>query len=177
MLSYIEKRREKIEKSLCKKKCFSQKELIQQVQAWRQAKPDLSVVFTNGCFDILHMGHVRYLQDARKHGDKLIVGLNSDESLRRLKGPPHPLQEETSRMEVLAALSCVDAVTLFHEDTPLHLIQKINPHVLVKGGDWALEQVVGADWVQKQGGKVRLIPYISGHSTSKIIRKILDSQS
>ena len=154
-------------------KIFSQRQLLEQALLWRRQRGErLSLVFTNGCFDILHVGHVRYLQAAKRLGDKLVVGLNGDKSLRRLKGSLRPLQGEEARAEILAALSCVDAVTLFHEDTPLALIQAIAPDILVKGGDWAPEKVVGADWVQQQGGQVHLLPVTEGHSTSLIVDKI-----
>ena len=154
---------------------FCEEDLILQLGAWRRETKSLCVVFTNGCFDLLHVGHVRYLQAAKQLGDKLIIGLNSDASLRRLKGSHRPLQPEKARGEVLGALSCVDAVTLFNEDTPLTLIQKVAPDVLVKGGDWSLEKVVGRDWVEARGGQVHLIPYTEGYSTSHIINKIKSS--
>ena len=133
------------------------------------------VVFTNGCFDILHVGHLRYLQDARALGDFLIVGLNSDASVKRLKGSQRPIQNEKDRAEILLGLSCVDAVVIFDEDTPLELIQKVRPEVLVKGGDWKVDQIVGSDFVLSQGGEVHSLPFHQGRSTTSIVEKILNS--
>ncbi|EKD29145.1 MAG: RfaE bifunctional protein [uncultured bacterium] len=129
------------------------------------------IVFTNGCFDILHVGHVRYLKQARDLGDKLIVGLNSDSSVKRLKGNGRPVNREKDRAEVLLALSCVDHVILFDEDTPLELITKLRPNVLVKGGDYMKSNIVGAEFVESIGGKVEIIPFYEGYSTTGIIEK------
>jgi D-glycero-beta-D-manno-heptose 1-phosphate adenylyltransferase len=131
------------------------------------------IVFTNGCFDILHAGHVRYLSQARSYGDILVVGLNSDRSVKMIKGEKRPIIPEGQRAEVLAGLWCVDYVTLFHESDPLKLIEKLKPDILVKGADWAEDQIVGADVVCGHGGKVMRIRMVSGVSTSEIIRKIL----
>ena len=130
------------------------------------------VVFTNGCFDILHRGHVRYLYQARELGDFLIVALNSDRSVRAIKGNQRPVIPQDERAELLAALGSVDAVVIFDEDTPDKIIKLLLPDVLVKGGDWQEEDIVGADVVKGAGGKVRRIPFIQGLSTSGIIRKI-----
>ncbi len=130
------------------------------------------VVFTNGCFDILHKGHVTYLQKARKLGDMLVVGINSDASVKRLKGPDRPVNSEKDRAFVLGALDCVDKVILFSEDTPEKLIRKIRPDVLVKGGDWKKENVIGAPFVESYGGKVRLISFVKGFSTTGLLAKI-----
>ena len=130
------------------------------------------IVFTNGCFDILHFGHVRYLLEAKKLGDILVVGLNSDDSVRRLKGPSRPINGEKERAFVLAALSCVDYVVLFEEDTPENLIKTVRPDVLVKGGDYALDQIVGADFVKQNGGAVTTIPFVEGYSSSQIIEQL-----
>jgi len=130
------------------------------------------VVFTNGCFDLLHYGHVRYLEAARKKGDILIVGVNSDASVRKLKGPTRPVNPQSQRMAVLAALQCVDHVVMFREETPLRLISKVKPDVLVKGADWKGKEVVGGDVVKKSGGKVSLIRYVPGCSTTNLIKKI-----
>jgi len=130
------------------------------------------IVFTNGCFDILHKGHVTYLQKARKLGDMLVVGINSDASVKRLKGPDRPVNGEKDRAFVLAALDCVDKVVMFSEDTPESLIRKIRPDVLVKGGDWKKKDVVGASFVESYGGKVRLIPFVKGFSTTGLLAKI-----
>lgn len=132
------------------------------------------VVFTNGCFDLLHAGHVKYLQAARRLGDVLILGLNSDASVQRLKGPKRPLIGEEERAHILAALDCIDYVCLFDEDTPLELITALRPHVLVKGGDYTPDGVVGKDLVESYGGRVELIPFVDGKSTTNIIEKVLE---
>jgi rfaE bifunctional protein nucleotidyltransferase chain/domain len=138
-------------------------------ESWRRAGE--RVVFTNGCFDLLHVGHVRYLNAARDLGDRLVIGLNSDESVRRLKGPSRPVTPEGERAEVLSALACVDAVVLFSEDTPLRVIEAVEPDVLVKGGDWALDAIVGRDFVEARGGLVTTVPVVPGRSTSSLLRK------
>jgi rfaE bifunctional protein nucleotidyltransferase chain/domain len=130
------------------------------------------VVFTNGVFDILHPGHVRYLQQARALGDLLIIGLNSDASVRRNKGPERPINNEAERGEILEALECVDAVTVFDEETPAEIIRAIQPDILVKGADWAEDAIVGRDTVEARGGRVVRIPIERGYSTTEIIRKI-----
>jgi rfaE bifunctional protein nucleotidyltransferase chain/domain len=129
------------------------------------------IVFTNGVFDLLHPGHLRYLQAARAHGDLLIVGLNSDASVRRNKGPERPINPEEDRAEILAALACVDAVSVFDEDTPADIIRRVQPDVLVKGSDWPADQIVGRDIVEARGGKVILEPVEQGYSTSAIISR------
>ncbi|HDI59575.1 MAG TPA: D-glycero-beta-D-manno-heptose 1-phosphate adenylyltransferase [Desulfobacteraceae bacterium] len=131
-------------------------------------------VFTNGCFDLLHAGHVRYLTAARALGDLLVVGLNSDASVGRIKGPRRPITPQEQRAEVLAALACVDRVVIFDEDDPLRLIQTIRPHILVKGADWAEADIVGADFVRAHGGRVETIVLVPGVSTSAIIQTILE---
>lgn len=133
---------------------------------------DKKIVFTNGCFDIIHAGHVKYLDEARKLGDVLIVGLNSDDSVKRLKGPSRPINNEIDRSIVLGALKSVDYVCIFGEDTPLELITDLVPDVLVKGGDYTLDNIVGADFVLQTGGEVAVIPFVEGKSTTKIIGKI-----
>ena len=130
------------------------------------------IVFTNGVFDILHPGHLRYLQHARSLGDVLIVGLNADVSVRRNKGPERPINAEHERAEVLEALECVDAVVLFEEDTPHEIIAAIQPDILVKGADWAEDAIVGRDTVEARGGKVVRVPIEQGYSTTEIIRRI-----
>jgi len=130
------------------------------------------VVFTNGCFDILHPGHTRYLAAARDLGDFLVVAVNSDRSTRVIKGDKRPVMPQDARTEVLAALSFVDLVTIFDEETPYRVIEVLQPDILVKGGDWKEDEIVGADIVKKAGGEVRRIPYISGYSTTEIIEKI-----
>jgi D-beta-D-heptose 7-phosphate kinase/D-beta-D-heptose 1-phosphate adenosyltransferase len=130
------------------------------------------IVFTNGCFDILHIGHVRCLEEAKKLGDILIVALNTDRSIRSIKGPSRPFVPEAERAEILSALACVDYVVTFDEPDPLRLISSLKPHVLVKGGDWATEAVVGREVVEKEGGRVVIIPQIEGISTSAIAHRI-----
>ena len=130
------------------------------------------IVFTNGVFDLLHPGHVRYLQAARSEGDALIVGVNSDRSVRANKGPSRPIIPENERAELLAALACVDAVVIFDEDTPADVIRRVQPDVLVKGADWAADQIVGRDTVEARGGKVVRIPVEQGWSTSNILERI-----
>ena len=130
------------------------------------------IVFTNGVFDILHPGHLRYLQAARRHGDVLIVGLNSDASVRRNKGPSRPINPEQERAEVLEALDCVDAVSIFDDETPAEIIRRVQPDVLVKGADWPADQIVGRDIVEARGGKVVLEPVEQGYSTTAIIERI-----
>jgi rfaE bifunctional protein nucleotidyltransferase chain/domain len=135
-------------------------------------KKNEKVVFTNGCFDILHRGHVSYLQNARSLGDFLIVGVNSDRSVSRLKGPTRPIQNEDDRLFILAGLECVDAVVLFEEDTPIHLIEQLLPNILVKGGDYVIEEIVGYEVVMKNGGLVTTLPFVEGKSTSNIVKKM-----
>ncbi|MEJ2672362.1 MAG: D-glycero-beta-D-manno-heptose 1-phosphate adenylyltransferase [Deltaproteobacteria bacterium] len=141
---------------------------VKDLQARRK-----QVVFTNGCFDLLHPGHVAYLEEARSQGDALIVGVNTDASAARLqKGPGRPCTPETDRARVLAALACVDRVVLFEEDTPLKLITLLQPDILVKGGDYRLDQIVGREAVEALGGKVLALPFLPGYSTSALIRRI-----
>jgi D-beta-D-heptose 7-phosphate kinase/D-beta-D-heptose 1-phosphate adenosyltransferase len=130
------------------------------------------IVFTNGVFDLLHPGHVRYLQEARALGDVLIVGVNADESVRRNKGPDRPITNEEERAEVLAALACVDAVVLFAEDTPAEIIRLVQPDILVKGADWAADAIVGRDTVEARGGRVVRIKVEQGYSTTAIVQRI-----
>lgn len=144
--------------------------LQHQLRRWRLL--DKTIAFTNGCFDILHQGHIASLSDAAREADILIVGLNSDASTRRLKGEQRPINDEQARATVMASLLMVDAVILFEEDTPLELIKSIMPDVLVKGGDYTLEQIVGAKEVMKAGGRVVINPIVPGFSTSGIIDKI-----
>ncbi|MFM9839113.1 MAG: D-glycero-beta-D-manno-heptose 1-phosphate adenylyltransferase [Cyclobacteriaceae bacterium] len=140
------------------------------VKSWQNQGE--KVVFTNGCFDLLHLGHVDYLEKARNLGDRLVIGLNTDDSVSRFKGPERPLQDQNSRARVLAALQFVDAVVFFNEDTPLHLISDLLPNVLVKGSDYLAENIVGADVVKKAGGKVETIDFVPGYSTTRIVEKI-----
>lgn len=151
---------------------WTREQAVQNLKALRQGK---KIVFTNGCFDILHVGHLRYLQEARALGDFLLVGLNSDQSVKALKGPDRPVQNEEDRAEILLGLECVGAVVIFGEDTPSDLIQALHPDVLVKGGDWSVSQIVGSDFVQSYGGQVRSLPFHEGRSTTRIIKKILST--
>ena len=149
------------------------KELVSakaQVGKWKSQNQ--KIVFTNGCFDLLHLGHVDYLEKARSLGDKLVLGLNSDDSVSRFKGPERPIQDQNSRATVLAALQFVDLVVFFNEDTPLNLITEIQPDILVKGSDYLAENIVGADVVKRNGGVVKTIDFVPGYSTSKIVEKI-----
>lgn len=145
-------------------------ELKEIVKRLKEAKK--AIVFTNGCFDILHKGHVYYLRESAKLGDVLIVGLNSDSSVKLIKGASRPINDEESRAEVLSALRFVDYVVLFDEETPYNLINDIKPTVLVKGGDYKEDDIVGADIVKASGGQVVVIPYLEGNSTTQIIEKI-----
>lgn len=131
------------------------------------------IVFTNGCFDILHKGHITYLYEAKKLGDILIIGLNSDNSIKRIKGEKRPILPEDERAFILSALEMVDYVVIFEEDTPYELIKRVKPDVLVKGGDWDIKNIVGRDIVESYNGKVLNIPYIEGKSTTNIIERIL----
>ena len=135
------------------------------------------IVFTNGCFDLLHAGHVKYLQKARNLGDLLVLGLNSDASVRRLKGPKRPLIDQDERAHLLAALDCVDYVIVFDQDTPLELITALKPHILAKGGDYSLDGVVGRDVVESYGGRVELVTFVDGKSTTNIIERVLELYS
>ena len=139
--------------------------------AERRRRGDV-IVFTNGVFDILHPGHVRYLQQARALGSMLVVGVNSDASVRRNKGPDRPINPEAERAEVLAALECVDAVAIFDEDTPAEIIHACQPDILVKGADWAADAIVGRDTVEARGGRVERIAVEEGYSTTEIVKKI-----
>ncbi len=130
------------------------------------------VVFTNGCFDILHFGHVDYLEKARELGDFLVIGINTDDSIKRIKGIDRPINKELDRMRLIAALDAVDAVTLFDDDTPQRLISDVLPDILVKGSDYAIDQIVGAEEVIKRGGEVKTIDFVEGYSTTDIIKKI-----
>ncbi len=151
-------------------KLVSRAALKRRLDALRRRR--MRIVLTNGCFDVLHPGHVRYLRAAKRLGDVLVVAVNSDASVRRLKGPDRPLVPQRDRCEVLAALEMVDYVTVFAADTPRHLVEQLRPDVLVKGGDWAPDQIVGADSVRAGGGTVRSLPFAAGYSTSALVRKI-----
>ena len=142
------------------------------VEDFRKSNEDKKIVFTNGCFDIMHVGHLRYLQEAARLGELLVVGLNSDASVKRLKGSERPINSEIERAEMMCALGFVDYVVIFEEDTPLELIKKIQPDVLVKGGDYSNEYVVGTNEVEARGGELVLIPFVEGKSTTNIIKRI-----
>jgi len=143
-----------------------------EIRQFRSSFIEKKLVFTNGCFDILHVGHVKYLHEAAKLGDILIIGINSDESIHRMKGEGRPVNTEEDRVALLCALECVDYVVVFEEDTPYELIQDIRPDVLVKGGDYKVEEVVGRDIVEARDGQIRILPYIDGKSTTKMIERI-----
>jgi rfaE bifunctional protein nucleotidyltransferase chain/domain len=140
------------------------------IRSWKEE--GLKIVFTNGCFDILHLGHLDYLEKSRSLGDKLVIGLNTDRSVRKLKGRGRPINSEMARARMLAALVFVDAVIPFDEETPLELIKKVQPDVLVKGKDYRIENIVGADFVMGNGGEVKTIELIEGYSTTDLIEKI-----
>jgi rfaE bifunctional protein nucleotidyltransferase chain/domain len=145
------------------------------VQFGREKRNGRRVVFTNGCFDLLHPGHIRGLEQAREMGDALIVGLNSDASVRQLKGEGRPILPEDERAEILTALACVDAVVIFDALTPREVIARLLPDILVKGGDWPGDQIVGREEVEAAGGHVVSVPVVPGYSTSEILRKIRES--
>lgn len=145
---------------------------IEKISEELSAHRSRKIVFTNGCFDLLHVGHVRYLQEAKSQGDFLVVGVNSDASVKRLKGPTRPIQTENDRAEILAALGAVDFVVIFTEDTPENLIHAVKPNVLVKGGDWKPEQIVGSSFVLSYGGEVKSLQFVEGRSTTSIIERV-----
>ena len=155
-------------------KIICQKDLSNLILKWREENK--KIVFTNGCFDLLHLGHVDYLAKAKDLGDRLIIGVNTDSSVKRLKGKNRPLQDENSRLHILAALHSVDAVVLFDDDTPYELIKKIEPDILVKGADYKIENIVGYDIVTSRGGSVQTIEFIEGYSTTNIEQRILNSK-
>ena len=138
----------------------------------RRKKNKNKIVFTNGCFDILHRGHIEYLKEAKKLGDILIIGLNSDISVKKIKGENRPINNEEDRAQILLALECVDIVICFDEETPLRLIKMIKPDILVKGGDWVIENIIGHEFVLQNGGQVFSLPYLKGYSTSNIVEKL-----
>lgn len=153
---------------------LTRSEARRRVKSWQEAGE--TVVFTNGCFDLLHAGHIELLSRARQLGDRLVVGLNSDGSVTRLKGAPRPLQTQEHRALILEALRMVDAVVIFSEDTPLQLIARLRPDVLVKGEDYAAEAIVGADLVQAYGGRVARVTLVQGVSTTAILKRIQPSR-
>ena len=153
-----------------KEKIKSLKELVGVVK--REKAAGKTIGFTNGCFDILHLGHVKYLAEAKKYCDLLIIGVNSDRSVKRIKGEGRPVNDQEARLEVLSALEMVDHLTLFDQDTPEELIRALAPSVLFKGGDWKEKDIVGADFVKDVGGEVRVIPFLKGYSTTALIQKL-----
>lgn len=153
-----------------KDKILDRSQLSELVSKWKDEKQ--KVVFTNGCFDIVHLGHIDYLEKAQALGNKLVVGLNTDASVRRIKGPTRPVVDEYARARMIASFVFVDAVTFFDEDTPYELIKQIIPDILVKGDDYTLDNIIGADIVMSNGGNVSTIALVKGYSTSKIIDKI-----
>jgi len=150
-------------------KIFSRNNIVALTDEWKQQ--NLVIVFTNCCFDILHSGHIYLLNKAAESGDKLIIGLNSDASVSRLKGNSRPVNDWNSRAILLAALQCIDAVVAFDEDTPLNLINEIKPDVLVKGGDYQTNEIVGATEMKSRGGSIKIIPFLEGFSSSNILKK------
>lgn len=151
-------------------KLISPDKISNAIARWR-LKSD-TIVFSNGCFDVLHVGHLHTLQEAKRLGDKLVVGINSDASVKRLKGQDRPINGEQNRAELLSALSIVDAVVIFEEDSPIEVIRIIQPDVLVKGGDWPLDKIVGKDIIEARGGKVISVPFKVNDSSTEIINKI-----
>jgi rfaE bifunctional protein nucleotidyltransferase chain/domain len=143
---------------------------IKTISSWKQN--EFKVVFTNGCFDILHLGHLDYLEKSRNFGDKLVIGLNTDRSVSQLKGSNRPVNNEYARARMLAAMSFVDLVIAFDEETPLELIQKVKPDILIKGKDYSIDNIVGAEFVLGNGGEVKTIELLEGYSTTEIIKKI-----
>lgn len=156
-------------------KILSREEAVRQAETWHEQGQ--RIVFTNGCFDIVHLGHIDYLEKARALGDKLVLGLNTDASVSVIKGPLRPVVNEQARARLMAALQFVDAVTLFDEPTPLELIEAVKPDILVKGDDYAVENIVGAEFVISRGGSVKTIPLVKGYSTTGLIEKIRQAYS
>lgn len=144
--------------------------MADQVRTWKSQ--GYTIVFTNGCFDILHLGHISYLEEASSLGDKLIVAINADASVKRLKGENRPIQDENSRQSIIGALESVDAVLIFYEDTPLRVIQTLEPDILVKGGDYSPDQIVGSDLVLAKGGQVLSLSLLDGYSTTNLEQKV-----
>ncbi|MGB1206398.1 MAG: D-glycero-beta-D-manno-heptose 1-phosphate adenylyltransferase [Chitinophagales bacterium] len=151
-------------------KIFTKENCGKQIEIWKQQNE--TIVFTNGCFDWLHRGHIESLTMTSQYADKLVLGLNSDASVKRLKGETRPINSEKQRALLLASFSFIDAIVIFEEDTPLNLIKIVEPNVLIKGGDYEIKNIVGADFVLQNGGKVLTIPFISQTSTTKILQKI-----
>ena len=146
------------------------KETAKLVRLWQDQ--GLEVTFTNGCFDLLHLGHILYLEEAAALGDKLVVAINSDKSVSKIKGKHRPIKDEKNRSHIMAALSMIDMVIIFAEDTPLKLIKEISPDILVKGGDWTVDQIIGSEYVLSKGGKVFSLQFVEGYSTTALEQKI-----
>lgn len=161
---------DELRKQINKKICSNLADLSQLRAEWRTS--GRTVVFTNGCFDLLHLGHLSYLSQARAMGDILVIGVNSDVSVSKLKGPSRPILSQDERLIQLAMLSVVDHVILFKEDTPKQVIEALQPDILVKGGDYQVEEVVGKEIVEQSGGKVVILPFLDGYSTSQLVKKI-----
>lgn len=159
----------------CNKIIFSRKKLLKVINNLKKQKK--KIVFTNGCYDILHIGHIKFLKKAKKYGDILLVAINSDSSVKKIKGDKRPIVPQKERAEILSALEFVDLVTVFYEPDPYNIIKDIEPDVLVKGGDWAIDKIIGADIVKSKGGIVKNIKYIKGNSTTEIINKVLKNYS
>jgi rfaE bifunctional protein nucleotidyltransferase chain/domain len=156
-----------------KEKVVSQDQALKELKAWREKNK--KIVFTNGCFDIIHPGHIDYLSQARDLGDILVLGLNTDQSVRRLnKGSNRPINDERTRAYVLAGLASVDLIVFFDEETPYNLIKLLQPNVLVKGNDYEVEKIIGFDILKENGGEVITIPFLEGYSTSSLIKKIIE---
>lgn len=154
-------------------KIKAERELLREIHHLKAC--GRKIVFTNGCFDLLHVGHVRYLKEAKRLGEILVVAINSDRSTTRLKGPSRPINTQQDRAEVLAALACVDYVTVFDEPDPHRIISVLKPDLLVKGGDWTPETTIGREIVEREGGRVVVVPYVEGISTTEIISRIVRS--
>lgn len=157
------------------KKLMNSEQLIDQLNQWR--KEECKIVFSNGCFDILHLGHIDYLARAADFGDRMVIGLNTDSSVSKIKGPTRPINDERSRAMVLAGLEFVSAIILFDEPTPYELIRLVQPDVLVKGADYKPEDIVGYDIVTAKGGVVKTIPFVDGYSTTKIEQRIREAKN
>jgi D-glycero-beta-D-manno-heptose 1-phosphate adenylyltransferase len=149
----------------------SVEDIMPLVNQWKSDNE--KIVFTNGCFDLIHLGHIDYLKEAKRHGNKLIVGINSDSSVSKLKGSHRPINDETTRLTVMASFYFVDAVILFSDDTPFSIISKILPDVLVKGGDWKVNEIIGSDVVIDHGGEVHSLSFTNGYSSTNIENKII----
>jgi D-glycero-beta-D-manno-heptose 1-phosphate adenylyltransferase len=156
--------------NIIQSKIYSKEEILKHCKHWKSKNQ--TIVFTNGCFDILHYGHIYYLSKAKDLGDKLIIGLNSDNSVKRLKGESRPVNNQLNRACMLASLIVTDAIVIFEEDTPADLIESISPSILVKAADYKLDEIAGSDYVIKSGGRVEIIDFVEGYSSTELIKKI-----